>query len=77
MESMVDEPPLSDPNQAETRDSTRATDDEAARLFALHGYHVLDTPSEARFDRITKLLARSLDVPIALISLSAEHSERA
>jgi signal transduction histidine kinase len=45
------------------------TGDEAARLFALHGYHVLDTPAEARFDRITKLLARSLDMPMALISL--------
>lgn len=49
--------------------AVREPDDEAARLFALHGYHVLDTPREARFDRITSLLARSLDVPMALISL--------
>jgi signal transduction histidine kinase len=47
----------------------RAQDSEAERLFALHGYHVLDTPAEPRFDRITTLLARSLDVPMALISL--------
>lgn len=42
---------------------------ELARLHALHGYQVLDTPAEARFDRITLLLARCLNVPIALISL--------
>lgn len=42
---------------------------EAARLYALHGYHVLDTPAEARFDRITRLLAKELEVPMALISL--------
>jgi signal transduction histidine kinase len=42
---------------------------EAARLYVLHGYQVLDTPAEARFDRVTRLLARELEVPIALISL--------
>jgi signal transduction histidine kinase len=43
--------------------------DETARLRALHSYHVLDTPPEARFDRITLLVARSLNVPMALITL--------
>jgi signal transduction histidine kinase len=42
---------------------------EVARLYVLHGYHVLDTPTEARFDRVTRLLARELEVPIALITL--------
>jgi signal transduction histidine kinase len=46
-----------------------AAGDELTRLHALHGYRVLDTPAEARFDRITLLLARCLNVPIALISL--------
>lgn len=42
---------------------------EAARLAALKSLQVLDTPAEERFDRITRLAARLLDVPIALISL--------
>src|SRR5689334_18239353 len=60
--------PLSD-REGDVRPARRLEDEEAARLFALHGYGVLDTPAEARFDRITTLLARSLDVPMALISL--------
>ncbi len=43
--------------------------DEAQRLAALHSLHILDTPSEDRFDRITRLAQRLFDVPIALISL--------
>jgi signal transduction histidine kinase len=42
---------------------------EDRRLAALRRYHVLDTPSEAGFDRITRLAARWLDVPIALVTL--------
>ena len=42
---------------------------EAERLVALHASHILDTPSEEVFDRITRLVAHTLDVPIALISL--------
>jgi signal transduction histidine kinase len=61
--------PLDPDVEARAQAPARERSDEAARLFALHSYHVLDTPAEARFDRITKLLARALDVPMALISL--------
>jgi PAS domain S-box-containing protein len=43
--------------------------DEAQRLAALQSLHILDTPPEERFDRITRLAQRLFDVPIALISL--------
>jgi len=43
--------------------------DEEARLKALHSPQVLDTPSEERFDRLTRLAQRLFDVPIALVSL--------
>jgi PAS domain S-box-containing protein len=42
---------------------------EADRLAALARYQILDTPQEPAFDRIVKLAALLLDVPIALISL--------
>lgn len=42
---------------------------EAERLAALVRCNVLDTPPEERFDRITRLLGRLLDVPIAIVSL--------
>lgn len=42
---------------------------ELARLAALHAYRVLDTLPEVAFDRVTRLAALILDVPIALISL--------
>jgi diguanylate cyclase (GGDEF)-like protein len=44
-------------------------DDDDRRVFALHALHVLDTPPEERFDRITRLARRAFGVPIALISL--------
>jgi PAS domain S-box-containing protein len=43
--------------------------DEASRLAALQDLHVLDSPPEERFDRITRLAGRLLHVPIALVSL--------
>ena len=43
--------------------------DEAARLRALHDLGVLFTPAEERFDRVTRLAARFLRVPMALVSL--------
>ena len=43
--------------------------DEAGRLRALRDYGILDTDAEPSFDRITTLVARVLDVPIALVSL--------
>ncbi len=42
---------------------------EADRLAALRGLHILDTPGEERFDRITRLAMRLFNVPIVLISL--------
>jgi diguanylate cyclase (GGDEF)-like protein/PAS domain S-box-containing protein len=43
--------------------------DESRRLAALLDLAVLDTEAEERFDRLTRLAARILDVPIALVSL--------
>lgn len=42
---------------------------EQQRLEALHLLEVLDTPPEVALDRITRLVAQVLNVPIALISL--------
>jgi phosphoserine phosphatase RsbU/P len=43
--------------------------DDAERLEALHGLNLLDTPTEERFDRITRVLTLVLGVPMAYISL--------
>ncbi|MDH3352068.1 MAG: sensor domain-containing diguanylate cyclase [Gammaproteobacteria bacterium] len=48
------------------------TSDETLRLQTLNSLKILDTPQEARFDRITKLAQRLLDVPVALFSLVDE-----
>ncbi len=45
---------------------------EVERLEALRQYHILDTPAEAAFDRITSLAARLFNMPIALVSLIDE-----
>jgi len=42
---------------------------ESARQTALDQLRILDTPLEERFDRLTRMAARLLDAPIALISL--------
>ncbi len=42
---------------------------EAARIEVLQKYDILDTPPDGRFDRITRLAARLLNVPIAIVSL--------
>ncbi|MFC4426074.1 diguanylate cyclase domain-containing protein [Deinococcus navajonensis] len=42
--------------------------DEAARLLDLTRYHILDTPAEEVFDRIARLAARLLEVPIAAVN---------
>ncbi|GAA2983329.1 GAF domain-containing protein [Actinokineospora diospyrosa] len=44
-------------------------DSEIQRLAAVKALRLLDTPREERFDRITRLTQRLLDVPIALVSL--------
>jgi diguanylate cyclase (GGDEF)-like protein len=43
--------------------------DDRDRVTSLRHLGVLDTPAEERFDRITRLACRLLDVPIALVSL--------
>ncbi|WP_158590145.1 protein kinase domain-containing protein [Amnibacterium setariae] len=42
---------------------------EAARLAALRRYNVLDTPPEKGFDRVTRVVARTLDVPVSAIAI--------
>jgi len=49
--------------------------DEATRLNNLRSINILDTPSEERFDRITRLAKRLFDVPIALVSLVDENRQ--
>lgn len=44
-------------------------DNDAARVAALCGMRLLDSPREERFDRITRTAQRVFDVPIVLISL--------
>lgn len=43
--------------------------DESERMSALRATSILDTPPEDMFDRITRLVASVLDVPIALVNL--------
>ncbi len=48
---------------------------EPARMEALRSLKVLDSESEERFDRVTRLASRLFDVPIALVSL-VDHSRQ-
>jgi len=50
-------------------DRARHLTNERERLEALHALRILDTPPEARFDRITSLATRVLRVPKADISM--------
>ena len=43
--------------------------DESARLAVVRRYDILDSPPDGAFDRITKLAARLLGVPIAIVSI--------
>jgi diguanylate cyclase (GGDEF)-like protein/PAS domain S-box-containing protein len=54
---------------------SEASEPERLRLRLLHALNLLDTEPEPEFDRITRLLARALDVPIALVSLLDEHRQ--
>lgn len=45
------------------------TPNEHERLAVLASYDILDTPPEPAFDRLTKMVAHILQVPIALVSL--------
>ena len=49
--------------------AARLASHESQRLAALYGLRLLDTPSDERFDRITRLAARLLNVPMATVSL--------
>jgi predicted signal transduction protein with EAL and GGDEF domain len=48
---------------------------EQERLLDLQALNILDTESEERFDRLTRLLADALGVPIALVSLVDEDRQ--
>jgi GAF domain len=48
---------------------------EPGRLAALDRAALLDTPPEDSFDRLTRLAARLLDAPVALVSLVAEDRQ--
>ena len=48
---------------------------EAERLATLRSYDVLDTPPEEAFDRIVRLTARLLQVPIATVTLLDERRQ--
>ncbi len=50
-------------------------EDEKERLRLLKKLRILDTPIEERFDRITRIVCRSLDVPISAISLIDEKRQ--
>ncbi|SDO20320.1 GAF domain-containing protein [Vreelandella arcis] len=50
-------------------------ENEPQRLAALRSLHVLDTPAEVAFDRLTQLARELFDVPIAIISLIDEHRQ--
>lgn len=49
--------------------------DEAARLKALHAYHILDTDPEQVFDDLTLLASQVCGTPIALITLVDENRQ--
>ncbi|MFY7820116.1 MAG: diguanylate cyclase [Rhodoluna sp.] len=48
---------------------------EENRIDFLQRLHILDTPLEARFERITRLVCKALNVPIAAISLVDEDRQ--
>jgi len=50
--------------------STSRPASEASRLDALHRLNLLDTPSNASFDRITRMASRLFNLPLAAVSLS-------
>ncbi|GGL08159.1 sensor domain-containing diguanylate cyclase [Deinococcus radiotolerans] len=54
---------------------TPPAQDEAARLRELARYQVLDTDREESFDRFTRLAARLLRTPVALINFVDEHRQ--
>jgi diguanylate cyclase (GGDEF)-like protein len=63
------------PVSIEVVDDPNTPMDEMSRLGALRASGLLDTPAEERFDRITRMAQRLLNVPIALISLVDEDRQ--
>jgi diguanylate cyclase (GGDEF)-like protein/PAS domain S-box-containing protein len=57
------------PDRIPTQHEAGAPAAESRRLVELRQLNLLDTPPEEAFDRVTRLAARILGVPIALISL--------
>lgn len=49
--------------------------DELQRIDDLKSLNILDTPSEERFDRLTRMAKRMFNVPIALVSLVDENRQ--
>ena len=43
--------------------------DESSRMSALRRYDILDSPADTAFDAVTKLAARMLGVPIAIVTI--------
>ncbi|WP_396129005.1 EAL domain-containing protein [Exiguobacterium mexicanum] len=54
---------------ATTSPSMVLDDQEAERLKTILRLEILNTPREERYDRITRLVARTLNMPVALISI--------
>ena len=50
-------------------------EDEPERLASLRSLAILDTPRETRYDRITKLAAGYLQVPVAFVCLGEEERQ--
>lgn len=50
-------------------------DNEAQRLASLLGLKLLDTPAEDRFDRITRIAARALGVPLSIFTVVDQHRQ--
>ncbi len=50
-------------------------ENETQRLATLHALHILDTPREERFDRITRLAKSFFQVPIAAVSFIDEDRQ--
>ncbi|MGH1470802.1 MAG: sensor domain-containing diguanylate cyclase [Cellvibrionaceae bacterium] len=48
---------------------------EKSRLETLRAQNILDTPNEERFDRLTRMVKRIFDVPIAIVSLIDENRQ--
>jgi len=58
-------------HKTEVDATTAASVDEQGRLEAVNRYGILDTAPEGAFDRVTSIAARSLGVPISMITILA------